>query len=129
MDLVFELIAQVIGQIIFELLANLGGRLVAEALESRVSASIAAAIGFGGGYAWGRHVADIGRTGVPRTIWVSLALAVVAAALALRTRDDPDWDERVASLPTIFRPTSERFATFSFLNLVIAIAVAIGFNA
>lgn len=134
MELIFELIAEFIGQLVFEAVVELGGRGLARVLDTRIGravvpAAVMAAIGFAGGYAWGRHVADIGQAGVPRTIWVSLALAILAALLALRTRRNPDWETRVEPLPVALRPTAERFALLAFLNITIALGVAAGFNA
>jgi hypothetical protein len=134
MELIFEVLAELIVQIVFEVIIELGGRAVGRVLETKIgrvvaSATVMATIGFGGGYAWGRHVADIGRQGVPRAIWVSLALAILAAVLALRARANVDSEPRFESLPSRLQPTAERFALLSFLNVTLAIGVAVGFNA
>jgi hypothetical protein len=133
MELIFELLLEVITQIVFEVVVELGGHAVARVLDTKIgraiaSATVTAGIGFVGGYGWGRHVADIGFKGVPRTVWVSAGLAAVAALLALQTRRNPDWDERLSSLPTLLRPTAERLAQLCFLNVAIALGVLVGFN-
>ena len=129
----FEIIVEFIVQVVGELLVELFGRAFGRILETRIgrwimSAAVMAAIGYGGGYAWGRHVADIGE-GVPRTIWVSLALAVLASVLALKARSDPDAETRFASLPATLRPTAQRLALLSFRNVTLAIGVTAGYNA
>jgi hypothetical protein len=133
MELIFEVLFEFVAQVIFEVVVELGGHAVARVLDTRIgraiaSATLMAGFGFVGGYAWGRHVADIGHKGMPRTLWVSLGLAALAAVLAVRTRRDADWEERVASVPTVLKPTAERFAQLSFLNVTIALGVLVGFN-
>jgi hypothetical protein len=133
MELIFEIIAELVVQLVFEVVITTCGRAIGSVLETKIgrviaSATVMGAIGYGGGYAWGRHVADIGHQGVPSSIWVSLGLAILAGSLAVRARSDSDFEARFAFLPTGLRPTAERLALLSFLNVTLAIGVAAGFS-
>ncbi len=85
--------------------------------------------GFVLGYTWGVHVADTGQRYQPRSIWVSLALAGVAGSVALYARRDLGWERRFAGVPQFLRFPVSRLAGVALLNLVLAVGIAVGFNA
>ncbi len=135
-DFIAEIIAQIVIEIIGDFLLAFGANTIGRALASKTghmiaTAMVTAAVGLGGGYVWGLHVADIGRRGVPRTIWVSLALAALATAFALMARShdvvNEHADPRFRTLPKRLRPTVGRLVLLVLLNVTIAAGVATGF--
>lgn len=133
MELLFELLFETVGQLVLELLSESGFRSVARVFANRVvrvvlGISLAVGAGFGGGYWWGAHLTELGRTQPPRSLWVSIALAVVFAGCALAglaNRERPATDRWRLS-PAQWRWT--RFAGFALLNASVALGMAAGFS-
>lgn len=87
MEIIFELVAEVA----FEFLGEAVLKRVWLATGGRVPGRAWAVLTVGllglfGGFFWGLHVADLGRGGPPRAMWVSLGLAAALAAAATARR-------------------------------------------
>ena len=75
------------------------------------------------GFAWGAHVADTIETGFPRTVFVSLGLAVVfglVSGFVPWDRDDASWSPS--------RWPGSRFAALALSSLALGLGVTIGFE-
>lgn len=133
MEIIFEFIAEIVVQLVVEIVFDLGIRGVTTFLQTdlgRWMLTLVVAIGFGlgAGVVWGQHVAAIGQTTTPRSVWISLVIggvAVIGAAIAGR---DEDWDAKMATVPELVRMTPMRFGMFGVLNAAGAIGIMVGFG-
>ena len=81
MDFVVEVVLQLVFEVLGESLVEAGFHGAAMVLRSRIGpVVVASVVGFGAGLWWGVRLSERGRTHEPRTLWISLALGVVAAA-------------------------------------------------
>lgn len=129
MELVFELLFQFVFEVVGDVLFETGFRRTARVARSRVGRLvIAVAAGFGAGLWWGARLSERGRVDEPRSLWISLALAVVfgLGALWRWRRGRPAQDPHVVSPP--WRWPLYRLAGFAVLNLAVAAGIAVGFN-
>ncbi len=129
MDFIFELIFQLLFEVIGEFLFEAGFHGAARVLRSRVGRFVVASLaGFGAGFWWGARLSAKGRVQEPRTLWISLALAVLAGLGAVwRWRQGSETvDEAVVSPP--WRRPTYRLAGFAILNAAVAAGVAVGFQ-
>jgi hypothetical protein len=133
-DVILEALVELIVQVLFEVVLEAGLHGLERALETRAGRAIAKTLitvgaGFGFGVAWGVHVANTGQRYTPRSVWVSVGLAVVGAALAVYARRDSEWDSRFGHVPVILRWPSSRLAGLALLNVALAVGIYVGFNA
>jgi hypothetical protein len=128
-DFIFELIFQVVFEVIGECLFQAGFHGAAWVLRSRVGRFVVASLaGFGAGFWWGARLSTEGRVQEPRTLWISLFLAVLAGLGAVwRWRHTSPADEESVVSPPWRWPTV-RLVGFALLNSAIAAGVAIGFQ-
>lgn len=89
---------------------------------------VAAGLGFGAGVVWGQHVAAIGQTATPRSVWVSFVIAGVAVVGAVIAWRDENWGAKMMKVPELLRMTSMRFGMFGVLNAAGAIGIMVGFG-
>jgi hypothetical protein len=122
---IIEIVVQILGQLAVE--AAFEG--IAHALASRIGRL---AIGCGAGLIfgafWGDHLN--GHAHWPRLLWVSLALAVGAAALAIGRHDEPEavhsrW--RSLFVPP-WRWPSDRFVGLTLINIGVAVGIVTTFR-
>ena len=134
MEIIFEFLIEIVLQVVVEFVLDAGaaglGRLL-ETRTGRIAADILviSATGLVSGYFWGVHVANTGQRHQPRSIWVSLALALIAGAVALYAHRDPGWGRRSFGLPRLLQFPATRLAGLALLNVVLAAGIAAGFNA
>lgn len=131
MEIIVELIIQLFVEVIGELLFEAGLEGTGRALRSRVGRYVIAAIlGLAAGLGWGAYVASNGLTTTPRSVWVSLVLAALAALAALmrsaHTEDEPAGLASVLTWP--WRWPAHRFNGFAVINLAIAAGILAGFQ-
>ena len=128
-EIIFEFVFQVLFEIIAQALFEIGLRGTARVLRSRIGRFfLASAFGYGGGLFWGARLSERGRVEEPRTLWISLGLAIAVGLAALwRWRATNPKDEPPAFSPP-WRWPAHRLAGFAVLNAAIAAGVAIGFN-
>jgi hypothetical protein len=132
-EFLFEVVFQLVGEVVLELIFRGAARVLANRV---VRAVLGAAAGFGGGYWWGSRLTELGRTDPPRSLWVSVGLAVLFGAIALVKvlRQDPPRfppDSRLARLGETFTPwrwSAGRLAGFAVLNVAVAAGIAAGFD-
>jgi hypothetical protein len=132
-DVLLEFLVEFVVQLLFEVVLDSGLRGLERLLRTKAGRAIATilvmlGVGYGAGFAWGVHVANTGQRYTPRSVWVSVGLAVLAAALAVYARRDPDWDTRFSRVPTMLQWPVSRLASLVVLNAALAIGVAVGFN-
>ena len=133
MEIIFEFIAEIVVQLVVEIVFDLGIRGLTAFFQTDLgrwvaTVVVAAGLGLGAGVVWGRHVAGLGQTTTPRSVWVSLVIAgvaVIGAAIAWR---DEDWDVKMATVPELVRMTPLRFGMFGVLNAAGAIGIMVGFG-
>lgn len=128
MDFILELLFQLVVQLVFEILGEAllegGARGAATILRNRVLRSaLGALLGFGFGLFWGAHLS--GGAHWPRLLWVSLSLAVAAAAWATGRERGAGW-ERPFALPWTW--SAERLYGFAALNVALAAGIAVTFR-
>src|SRR5205085_7109386 len=105
LEIIFNLLFEIVGQLLVEALFEAGFHGLAKALGHRVvravlGVALGAAIGFGGGYWWGARLTEAGRTDPPTSLWISIALALAFAVLAVvRLLRGRDWSEQRRALP------------------------------
>ncbi|HJV09600.1 MAG TPA: hypothetical protein VJ653_07955 [Acidimicrobiales bacterium] len=137
MEILFELLFEVVFQFVGEVVLELGFRALGRLLGNRfVRLAIGAGAGFGGGYWWGARLTELGRTEPPRSLWVSIGLAVVLGSVALVKvlRDDPPRfppDGRLARIGETFTPwrwPAGRLAAYALVNVAVAAGIATGFD-
>ena len=132
-EIIFEFIAEIVVQLVVEVVFDLGIRGLTAFMQTDVgrwvaTLVVAIGLGLGAGVVWGRHVAGLGQTTTPRSVWVSLVIAgvaVIGAAIAWR---DEDWDVKMATVPELVRMTPLRFGMFGVLNAAGAIGIMVGFG-
>ena len=134
LEFILEFLIEIVVQVVVEFVLDAGATALGRILETRtgrIAADILviSAVGLVAGYTWGLHVANTNQRYQPRSIWVSLALAAVAGSIALYARRDPGWDRRLAAVPQLLRFSVTRLASVALLNLVLAVGIAVGFNA
>jgi hypothetical protein len=133
MATIFELLIEIVFQFLGELLFDTAFRLLANRV---VRAVLAAAAGFGGGYWWGARLTELGRTEPPSSLWVSIALVALFAAIALvkiLRRDPPRLrpDSRMDRFEEAFTPwrwSAARLLGFALVNVAVAAGIAAGFD-
>ena len=137
MGILFELLFEVVLQFVGEVVLEVGLRGVARLLVNRVvRAALGVAAGFGGGYWWGSWLTEAGRTVPPRSLGVSIGLAVAFATVALVKvlRRDPRRfppETRMARLGEMFTPwrwSPGRLGGFALVNVAVAAGIAAGFD-
>ena len=141
MEILFELVFEILGQIIFEFLLEGTFRGLARVLSNRIVRSVlgtglGVAVGYGGGYWWGSRLTELGRTGPPKSLWVSIGLAVLFITLAVvqalrresRREDAESRRERLAAALAPWRWSVVRLLGFALLNAAAAVGIAAGFT-
>ena len=119
------MLAELIGELVFQVLAELLGHLGVRFLETRVGRLVFSAVaGFAGGFAWGAVLSGRGHDGTPRTVWVALALAVGSAGAAFALRQGIDGDVEPGFLPWRWSPG--QWEAFALLNAFVALGVTVG---
>lgn len=129
MDFIVEVLFQFIFEVLGEFLFEAGFHSAALVLRSRVGRFVVASVvGLGAGSWWGARLSERGRIQEPRTLWISLAFAAVAAAGAgwRWRRGQPAAEASVVSPP--WRWPAYRLVGFSILNAAVAAGIAIGFH-
>lgn len=141
MEIILELFLEFFGQILFEAVADFGFRGLARALSNAavrvvLGVTLAVAVGFGCGFWWGDRLTAAGRTEPPRSLWISIGLAVAFTALAVRAlaRDraravaaEPAYAEPApAWLPWHWSPLHA--LCYAVLNAAAAVGIAAGFS-
>ncbi len=131
--IIVEFLLEIVGQFVLELLLDGLGRVLGGALRNRVvkaviGLTVAAAIGFGGGYWWGERLTELGRTNPPRSLWVSIGLAgaFVVLAVVRAVRGRPFSERHVLFLP--WQWPVLRLVTFAVMNTAAATGIAAGFT-
>ena len=137
MEILFELLFEVVLQFVGEVVLEAGFRVVGRVLANRVvRAVLGMAAGFGGGYWWGARLSELGRTEPPRSLWVSIGLAVFFGTVALvkvlrreppRLRPDSRM-ERFEQAFTPWRWSPARLLGFALVNVAVAAGIAAGFD-
>jgi hypothetical protein len=147
MEIVFELLFEVVGQLLVELVFNLGFRGVGRMLSNRVvrfvlGVTLGGAMAYGGGWWWGDRLSEAGRTEAPSSLYVSIGLAVAFGALALvraiRGRRDDTFEvslgdvledpaESLPLLSPVHWPAA-RLLSFSLINIAVALGISAGFT-
>jgi len=128
-EIIFELVFQVLFEIIGQVLFEIGLRGTARVVRSRIGRFVlGSAVGFGGGLWWGARLSERGRVEEPRTLWISLGLAIAVGLAALwRWRAANPKDEPSPFSPP-WRWPAHRLVGFAVLNAAVAAGVAIGFD-
>ena len=114
MEVVFELLFEVVGQLLIELVLNLGFRRVGKLLSNRfvrvfLGIGLGGAVAYGGGWWWGDRLSEVGRTAAPSSLYVSIGLAVAFGALALlRALKGPRDDSFPSASATSSRSRASR---------------------
>ena len=125
-----EFLLEILVELLFDGAFDAIGRGIArvvrvQAIRIALLVLVVAGIGLGGGYAWGRHAAQVLDGGTPRSLWISLATGVVALGAALGTYRSPD--ERFGHTPGREpRTWPQRLASLGAFNLVSAAGIAFG---
>lgn len=132
MDFIFELlvqlVVQVFGELILEGLFEFLFRRHQGAVEHarRVTLVVlTVTVGFIAGAGWSAIVQSHGHGGVPKLLWVSLALALIAPLLVFLRSTDGRFD-RTTLNPLSLLPwqwTGVRLANFSLLNVSVAVGI------
>jgi hypothetical protein len=139
---VLQFLAELFIQFVVEAVFEGAAEGVVRALRHRTFRLVTAVtavvgLGFGCGVWWGARLTESGRTEQPRSLWVSIALAVVfAAASVYRLRRDGTQPTAVDEPhPQIRRPllapwrwTAARLAVFATLNVGVALGITVGFE-
>jgi hypothetical protein len=148
MEIIFELLFEIVGQLVFEVLVEAGFHGTAKVLSNKkVRIVLGTVAAVGGGYLfghwWGARASGPGDTDVPTSLWVSLALAAVFVTLALvrllrgGASDGTDldshlvglpWHERLARSVTPWQWPAVRLLGFALLNASIATGIAVGYT-
>jgi hypothetical protein len=147
MEVIFELLFEVVGQLLIELVFNLGFRGVGRLLSNRIvrfvlGVTLGGALAYGGGWWWGDRLSEPGRTDAPSALYVSIGLAVAFGALAVARaikgrRDDSfhvgvgdlleEPGESLRLLSPVHWPAG-RLLAFSLINVAVALGISAGFT-
>jgi hypothetical protein len=141
MEILLELVFEILGQVIFEFLLEGTFRGLARVLSNRIvravlGTGLGVAVGYGGGYWWGSRLTELGRTHPPKSLWVSIGLAVLFITLAVvqalrrvsRQREGESRRDRLAeALAPPWRWSVLRLLGFALLNAAAAVGIAAGF--
>lgn len=140
-EILFELVFEILGQIIFEFLLEGTFRGLARVLSNRIvravlGTGLGVAVGYGVGYWWGSRLTELGRTDPPKSLWVSIGLAVLFITLAVvqalrresRQEDAESRRERLAAALAPWRWSVVRLLGFALLNAAAAVGIAVGFT-
>jgi hypothetical protein len=147
MEIVFELLFELVGQLLIELVFNLGFRGAGRLLSNRfvrfvLGVTLGGGLAYAGGWWWGDRLSEAGRTEAPSSLYVSIGLAVAFGALALgraikgRRKDSLDVTfgdlleepgESLELLSLVHWPAS-RLLTFCLINVAIALGISAGFT-
>ena len=147
MEVIFELLFEVVGQLLVELVINLGFRGVGKMLSNRfvrafLGIGLGGALAYGGGWWWGERLSEVGRTEAPSSLYVSIGLAVAFGALAaLRALKGPRDDSFRVSLGDVLEEPGEsiqmlspvhwsawRLLAFALINAAVALGISAGFT-
>ncbi len=147
MEVIFELLFEVVGQLVIELLFNFGFRGVGRMLSNRVvrfvlGVGLGGALAYGGGYWWGDRLSEAGRTDAPSSLYVSIGLAVAFGALALlRAIKGPRDDSFAVTIGDVLEEPGEslqllspvhwsagRLLAFCLINVAVAFGTSAGFT-
>ena len=124
MDLLLEFLIEGFFQFLVEVFGEGFGRL----LDTRLGRLVfSAAVGFAGGFAWGRYVDGTGAA-TPKTLWTSLAFAVAGVFVSVRKRESIPAHSRPARggvLP--WRWSAGQWESFALLNVFVALGITAGF--
>lgn len=147
MEIVFELLFEVVGQLLVEVVFNLGFRGVGRLLSNRfvrvgLGIAFGGAFAYGGGWWWGDRLSEAGRTEAPSSLYVSIGLAVAFGALALlralRGRRDDTFrvtfgdlleepGESLQLLSPVHWPAG-RLLSYALINVAVALGISAGFT-
>ena len=147
MEVIFELLFEVVGQVLVEALFDLGFRGVGKLLGNRIVRWVlgtlaGAALAYGGGWWWGDRLSEAGRTDAPSSLYVSIGLAVTFGVLAILRAahgrrqdsfrvtagdllDEPGESLRLLS-PVHWSPW--RLLGFCLVNIAVAMGISAGFT-
>jgi hypothetical protein len=147
LEFLFEVVFQVVFEVIAEGLLEAGYKRTARVLRSpAVRYGLGAAVGFGFGVWWGDRLSGGHR---PSLFWISLAVAAVSGAAALRRASEMKRPDPAGALDTLRgladRPADadrfswravvdprrwpvQRFVGLAVLNGAVAAGIAVGFN-
>lgn len=141
MEVLLEVIFEFLFQFLFELVLEGAFRGLARPLRNRIvravlGVGLALAVGYGGGFWWGSRLTESGRTQPPKSLWVSIGLAVlfgtVTAVQALRREPKPapplSARDRLVAALTPWRWSVVRLLGFALFNAAIATGIAAGFE-
>jgi hypothetical protein len=147
MEVVFELLFEVVGQLLIELVFNLGFRGVGKLLSNRfvrvvLGIGVGGAVAYVGGWWWGDRLSEVGRTEAPSSLYVSIGLAVAFGALALlRAAKGPRDDSFHVSVGDLLEEPGDslqllspvhwsawRLLAFSLINVAVAFGISAGFT-
>ncbi len=147
MEVLIELLFEVVGQIVLEGLVGLGfkgvGRWFARPwVRAALALGVGGSLAFAGGWWWGQRLSDGARVELPGSFYVSIGLAVVFGILAIvRAERGPRPDTFGVGLEDVLEEPGEslrllspvhwspwRLAGFSFINVVAAVGINVGFT-
>jgi len=147
MEVIFELLIEVVGQLLIEVVVNVGFRGVGKLLSNRFvralfGVGVGGAVAYGGGWWWGDRLSEVGRTEAPSSLYVSIGLAVAFGALALlRAVKGPRDDSFHVSVGDMLEEPGEslqllspvhwsvwRLLAFSLINVAVAFGISTGFT-
>lgn len=128
-EFLFEVVFELLFEFIAEGALQWGYRGAARAARSPLARwAVGAAAGAAFGVWWGDHLSAPGRHHGPRLFWVSVALAAVAAALALRRHTTARGDIPPSPPIAPWRWPVHRLVGFAIMNAAVAIGIVIGYE-
>jgi len=138
MEVLVELILELVAQLFVEGALDGAGQRTGKSLRSprarrRLGYAVSLVLALLAGSAWGILVARRGREALPRSVWVSVALASICVLMAViaRLRGVPVGDS-LGGWRAFRRPDrwpAIRWLSFAVMSAVIAVAIVIGFLA
>ena len=120
-----EFLVEFVFQFLFEVLAEAAFWAPRKAWSQRGRLVLSALFGSAFGWGWTERLASNGYDGIPRTLWVSLVIAVGAALVAIALRQAaPEESYRSGLLPWRWSP--HQWDALALLNVFVAGGVLAG---